>query len=211
MPSRRVSALVQPLSPVRAPHVGAGSDPPVSEAPGPGFVPGEFTGGNVADCGHQGFGPGQNGKRTVIAGMGRHPAVQPRHRVKVVVHDIGPGCEHPLEYVMPPTQAGDQDLDGLSWEPPAQLLTVRANWPAPPSGRSPRVTEVMTTWWRPRQAARAPSPGMSRGCGHGHGLRTPAGKDQRRLFQQLHHGLEEGRPRRTINYPVVDGQAERHS
>ncbi len=140
MPSKRVSALVQPLSPVRAPHQGPGTDTPESEAPGPGFVPGEFTGGNVADCGRHGFGSGQNGKRTVIVGMGPHLALQPWHRLKVVVHDIGPGCEHPLESVVPSAQVGDQDLDGRAWEPPAQHADGAGKVACPPSGRSSRVT-----------------------------------------------------------------------
>ena len=81
-----------------------------------------------------------------VARAGADRGIQPRHGFQVVVEDVGPGVATTIS-----TAPGLRRKSGVRTSivvPGAAARMARmmaAKWPAPPSGRSSRSTEVMTT------------------------------------------------------------------
>ena len=92
-------------------------------------------------------------ERAAEAGARAHRAVEARHRLGVVVEDVGPGVEHDCQ------SAGQSPLkSGISTSTAQPGMRARisrmhaAKTGAPPSLWSSRFTEVMTAWRSPMRA-----------------------------------------------------------
>ena len=71
--------------------------------------------------------------------------VEAGHRLRVVVEDVGPGLDDGLERRRDALEVGDQRLDSARGAGRRTARMVAAQWAAPPSARSSRFTEVITT------------------------------------------------------------------
>ena len=81
--------------------------------------------------------------RRSLARADPHLAVQPRHRLEVVVVDLGPGVRDPVDAVAVAAEVGSEDLDRrLRCVRAAARRSSRANCVEPWSGRSSRFTLV---------------------------------------------------------------------
>ena len=81
----------------------------------------------------------------VAAAGARHP-VQPRHGLRVVIQHVGPGVEDRVQRRFLSLKIRNQDLEAAVRPARARVSRiVAAKTDAPPSGRSSRSTEVITT------------------------------------------------------------------
>ena len=86
----------------------------------------------------------------IVARAGPHLEIEPRHGFEIVVEDVRRRLHQMLERARPcagsPASGFRSSCRGLEAR---MALMVRRKWSAPPSARSSRSTEVMTTWRRP--------------------------------------------------------------
>ena len=93
-------------------------------------------------------------QRAPVDGLRPHDRVEPRHRLEVVVEDVGARGEDGVERRARRRRSrarGPRPSPRAA--PRAARAIVAANCPAPPSARSSRVTLVTTTWRRPSRRA----------------------------------------------------------
>ncbi len=91
----------------------------------------------------------QQAQRVVVARAGPDVGVEPRHRLEVVVEDVRAGGDHRFQRAVLVAEVGGQHLDGGGRRGGADRSMQRTNCAAPPSARSSRSTEVITTCFRP--------------------------------------------------------------
>ncbi len=110
-------------------------------------------------------------ERTVVRCPRTHLLVEPRHRLGVVVQNRDRRGDDGRERRMISLEIRDQDLDRALGDARFDgWRAVAAKCPAPPSGRSSRFTEVITTCRSPR---RATASATRRGSSGSTGERSP--------------------------------------
>ena len=94
-------------------------------------------------------------QRGIIARAGPDRRIEPRHRLEIVIVDVGPGRDDRLDRRLAAccgNRGSGSRSSSLGVLRRSASITL-TNWLAPPSGRSSRSTEVTTICSRPSSAA----------------------------------------------------------
>ena len=132
----------------------------------------------------------EQAQRVEVARAGPDRRIEPRHRLEVVVVDVGPRRDDRLD-ARRPCAGSRASGSRSSWPGDAARIASmhRTKWTAPPSGRSSRSTEVMTMCCEAQLAtASATCAGSSRIDRPRHaGLDVAEGAGARADVAQDHH------------------------